>query len=313
MTHGTSGVKTVVRARALVNAAGPWVNDVIGRVTGINASRAVRLVKGSHIVVRKFWQGSHAYLIQNTDKRVIFINPYETDLALIGTTDIPYTGRPEDVEPDEDEVDYLIQAVNRYVTHPLTREDVVQTFSGVRPLYDDNAENPSAVTRDYMFEVDADEGRAPLLSIFGGKITTFRKLSEHALAKLKPFFPDMGSDWTATAALPGGDIVDADFDRFLTDLRRRFPFLPPSLAMHYGRLYGTRSHHLLSGARSLADLGRRFGPDFYEREVDHLMTHEWATHAADILDRRTKHGLHMNSDERAAFESWYSGVQAKAV
>ncbi|MGP1397304.1 MAG: glycerol-3-phosphate dehydrogenase [Inquilinaceae bacterium] len=313
MTHEPSGAKTVVRARALVNAAGPWVNDVIGRVTGINASRAVRLVKGSHIVVRKFWQGSHAYLIQNTDRRVIFINPYETDLALIGTTDIPYTGRPEDVAPDEDEIDYLIQAVNRYVARPLTRQDVVQTFSGVRPLYDDNSDNPSAVTRDYMFEVDADDGRAPLLSIFGGKITTFRKLSEHALAKLKPFFPDMGQDWTATAALPGGDIVDADFDRFLTDLRRRFPFLPLSLARHYGRLYGTRSHDLLSGARSLSDLGRPFGPDFYEREADYLMTHEWATTAADILDRRTKHGLHMSPDERTAFESWHSGVQAKAV
>ncbi len=180
-----------MRARALVNAAGPWVNDIVSRVAGQNSTRNVRLVKGSHIVVPKFWEGRQAYLIQNSDKRVIFVNPYENDLALIGTTDIPYEGRPEEVAAEASEIDYLIKVVNRYFKRQLTPQDVVYSFSGVRPLYDDNADNPSAVTRDYIFELDAPGGDAPLLSVFGGKITTFRKLAEHALEKIRPFFPTM--------------------------------------------------------------------------------------------------------------------------
>ncbi|PSJ55977.1 glycerol-3-phosphate dehydrogenase [Kumtagia ephedrae] len=310
--HGRTGVRQTWRARALVNAAGPWVNDVIGHVAGVNAARAVRLVKGSHIVVPKFWEGRQAYLVQNTDKRVIFINPYEGDLALIGTTDIPYSGRPEDVVAGEDEIAYLIKVVNRYFKRKLTRDDVIHSFSGVRPLYDDNADNPSAVTRDYIFELDARAGEAPLLSVFGGKITTFRKLSEHALEKLKPFFPAMRGNWTAAAHLPGGDLADADFDRFLGGLRTAYPWLPVSLAKHYARLYGTRTAALVGRAKSLADLGRRFGPDFYEREAAFLTETEWAETAEDILVRRTKHGLHLDDEERAAFEDWCAGRLAKA-
>ncbi len=312
MEHTQTGARSAIRARALVNAAGPWVNDVMGHVVGLNTARSVRLVKGSHIVVRKFWEGSHAYLIQNTDRRVIFVNPYEDDLALIGTTDIPYHGAPEDVAAEPDEIAYLIAAVNRYFQTQLSPGDVVDAFSGVRPLYDDNAENPSAVTRDYVFEIDAGERNAPLLSVFGGKITTFRKLSEHALAKLKPYLPHIGPDWTEKAVLPGGDIADADFDRFQAGIASRHPFLPASLAVHYARLYGTRADALLASARSLSDLGRQFGPDFFEREAVFLMDQEWAMTPADILDRRTKHGLHMSRDQRAAFESWFSGVTAKA-
>ena len=307
-----TGAKSTIRARALVNAAGPWVNEVMGHVVGLNAARSVRLVKGSHIIVRKFWEGGHAYLIQNADKRVIFVNPYEDDLALIGTTDIPYRGAPEDVAADADEIAYLIGAVNRYFRPQLAPEDVIDTFSGVRPLYDDNAENPSAVTRDYVFEVDAVDGSAPLLSVFGGKITTFRKLSEHALAKLRPFFPDMGPDWTAGAPLPGGDIADGDIDRFIADLESRHAAMPKSLLVHCARLYGTRTDALIGSARTPADLGRQFGPDFFEREAVFLMEEEWARTADDILERRTKHGLHMSADQRAAFEGWFSGVTAKA-
>jgi D-erythritol 1-phosphate dehydrogenase len=308
-----SGVKTEVTARALVNAAGPWVNDVVGRVAGLNSSHSVRLVKGSHIVVPKFWEGRHAYLVQNSDKRVIFINPYQNDLALIGTTDIPYEGRAEDVAANDAEIDYLIGAVNRYFKRQLQREDVVHSFAGVRPLYDDNADNPSAVTRDYEFELDAPDGGAPILSVFGGKITTFRKLSEHALDRLKPFFPAMKAEWTARSHLPGGDIANADFEQFLGDLRAQYPWLPASLAKHYGRLYGTRASALLQGAQGIGDLGRKFGPDLYEREANYLMQAEWAQTAEDILERRTKHGLHMSGAERMAFEDWMAKRKAKAA
>ncbi|MCZ8542882.1 glycerol-3-phosphate dehydrogenase [Mesorhizobium qingshengii] len=312
-THDVrTGVRTTVRARALVNAAGPWVNDIINRVAGQNSKRNVRLVKGSHIVVPKFWEGRQAYLVQNSDKRVIFINPYQNDLALIGTTDIPYDGRPEDVAADASEIDYLIKVVNRYFKRGLVRDDVVYSFSGVRPLYDDNADNPSAVTRDYIFELDAPSGAAPLLSVFGGKITTFRKLAEHALDRIAPFFPRMGKPWTAKAHLPGGDIANADFDRFLGDLGREYPWMPASLIDHYGRLYGTRTLLVVGNARSLAELGRRFGTDFFEREASYLFEQEWAMTSADILERRTKHGLHLSTEERSAFEDWCASRLARA-
>ncbi|QRM56314.1 glycerol-3-phosphate dehydrogenase [Sinorhizobium sp. BG8] len=305
LTNTVTGEKRGVTARCLVNTAGPWVNDVIGRVAGLNSTRSVRLVKGSHIIVPKFWEGRQAYLVQNPDKRVIFINPYQNDLALIGTTDIPYEGRPEDVGADANEIAYLIKSVNRYFKQQLAESDIIHSFSGVRPLYDDNAENPSAVTRDYIFEVDGGDGTAPLLSVFGGKITTFRKLSEHALEKLKPFFPRMGAAWTSKAHLPGGDIRDADFDQFLGDLRARYRWLPADLAKHYARLYGTRASELLAGAASVADLGRSFGPHFKEREARFLIETEWAVEPSDVLERRTKHGLHMNEAEKTAFGQWF--------
>lgn len=313
LRSGDTGTVETIRARALVNAAGPWVLDVIGAVAGLNTTRRVRLVKGSHIVVPKFWDGPHAYLIQNADRRVIFVNPYEDDKALIGTTDISYDGKPEAVATSDGEIDYLLKAVVRYFKHPPQRSDILHTFSGVRPLYDDNAENPSAVTRDYMFDIDARDGSAPLLSVFGGKITTFRKLSEHALGKMKPFFPEMGKAWTAGAHLPGGDIPDADFERYAADFAARHAFLPASTARHYARLYGTRSDDIVAGAKSIGDLGQRFGPDFFEREARFLMEHEWAGKADDILDRRTKHGLHMTAGERSAFAAWLSGIAAEAV
>jgi glycerol-3-phosphate dehydrogenase len=312
LKDAATGMVRTVRARALINAAGPWVNDIIGRVAGLNSSRNVRLVKGSHIVVPKFWEGRHAYLVQNHDKRVIFINPYEENLALVGTTDIPCAGRPEDVVADESEIDYLIGSVNRYFKRKLSRGDVVHSFSGVRPLYDDNADNPSAVTRDYIFELDGGDGRAPLLSVFGGKITTFRKLSEHALEKIAPYFPSMGKAWTAGATLPGGDLPDSDFERFMGQLRQAYPWMPGSLTKHYARLYGTRIHDLVGTARSVGDLGMRFGPNFHEQEARFLIETEWARTAEDLIVRRTKHGLHMSPAEKAALEEWCSTTLAKA-
>jgi glycerol-3-phosphate dehydrogenase len=295
------GLVHVVCARALVNAAGPWVEDVIQGVTGLNSSHRVRLVKGSHIVVPKFWAGPHAYLFQNDDRRVIFVNPYEGDLALIGTTDIPYEGRAEDVAIDGAETQYLLRALRRYVRTPLEGRDIVHSFSGVRPLYDDSAENPSAVTRDYVLEIDGTPETPPVLSIFGGKITTYRKLAEHALQRLVPWFPRLSPAWTAGARLPGGDFAD-DFEDFVVDLQREYPGLPGALIRHCARLYGTRARELLGPARTCSDLGRHFGGDLYEREARYLRETEWATHAADVLDRRTKHGLHLTSCQRAAFE-----------
>jgi glycerol-3-phosphate dehydrogenase len=305
------GQRREVRARCIVNAAGPWVEDVLAGIEGSASNRRVRLVKGSHIVTRKFWDGDQAYLLQNHDKRVIFVNPYEGDLALIGTTDIPVEGRPEDARIDDGEIDYLLAVLARYFTRPPTRADIVHAFSGVRPLYDDNAENPSAVTRDYIFDIDPKVAAAetpPILSIFGGKITTYRKLAEHALDKLSPFFPGMAKAWTARAPLPGGDIGTADFNAWLAALRRQFPWLPGDLACHYGRLYGTRAVSLLEDAKGLGDLGRHFGALFYEREARFLIRTEWARGVEDLLERRTKHGLHLSAAERTAFGRWLQGL-----
>jgi glycerol-3-phosphate dehydrogenase len=297
-----------VAARALVNAAGPWVEDVIGRVAGRNATRHVRLVKGSHIVVPKFWSGTQAYLLQSDDGRVIFVNPFEGDLCLIGTTDIPYSGVPEDVAIEESEIDYLLGVVNRYARAPIARASIVHAFSGVRPLFDDNAGNPSAVTRDYMFELDTEDGRAPLISAFGGKITTFRRLAEAAIERLGPFFPGLRGPWTRDAPLPGGDIADADFAAFAAGFARRHAFLPPPMARHYARLYGTRAHDLVGDARALNDLGRHFGGLAYERELRFVMDTEWAQTAEDVLERRTKHGLHLDAGQRSALAQWMAAA-----
>ena len=307
-----TGEARTFRARVLVNAAGPWVTDVLTRVAGANSERKVRLVKGSHIIVPKFWEGQNAYLVQNHDKRVIFINPYEGDKALIGTTDIAYEGRAEDATADEDEIEYLLAAVNRYFKERLARSDVIETFSGVRPLFDDGKGNPSAVTRDYVFDLD-ETGGAPLLNVFGGKITTFRELAERGIRKLKPFFPSMGGDWTKTAALPGGDMPGADYEAFRETLKVDYPWMPRELRRHYGRVHGARTARIVGGATSLNGLGRHFGGTLYEAEVRYLVDHEWARTAEDVLWRRTKHRLRMSQAERAAFADWFDATMMEAA
>ena len=301
------GRRRRIRANVIVNAAGPWVEQVVGRVMGVNGGRRVRLVKGSHLVTRKFWDGDHAYLLQNTDKRVIFVNPYEGDLALIGTTDIPLAGRPEDAAIEPAEIDYLLDVLRRYFRDPPHEADIIHGFSGVRPLYDDQVANPSAVTRDYVFDLEPERPRpdqAPLLSVLGGKITTYRKLAEHALERLAPFYSDIGPAWTSTAHLPGGDIPDAHFERWLAEFHDSRPWLSESLARHYGRLYGTRAEILLFGAREFVDLGRHFGAGLYQREAQFLLREEWAETAEDMLARRTKHGLHLTDAETAELARW---------
>jgi glycerol-3-phosphate dehydrogenase len=307
-----TGETRAFRARCLVNCAGPWVSDVINNVAGSNSSRNVRLVKGSHIIVPKWWAGANAYLVQNHDKRVIFINPYEGDKALIGTTDIAWEGRAEDVTIAEAEIDYLLAAVNRYFKEKLRRQDVLHSFSGVRPLFDDGKGNPSAVTRDYVFDLD-ETGGAPMLNVFGGKITTYRELAERGLHRLKHIFPNMGGDWTHGAPLPGGEIPNADYETFANGLREAYPWMPRALVQHYGRLYGARTKDVVASAASLAELGQHFGGNLYEAEARYLVAREWAQTAEDVLWRRTKHRLHLTEAEQAAFADWFAGSHLAAA
>jgi glycerol-3-phosphate dehydrogenase len=305
------GRRRTVHARALVNTAGPWVEKVLGQVAGVNSARRIRLVKGSHIVLKRWWQGDHGYVLQAPDKRLIFVNPYYDDLAIVGTTDIPYADAPEDVRIDDEEVDYLLGILNTYFTTDLTPADVEWSYSGVRPLFDDDeAKGASAVTRDYVFELAGGDGRAPILSAFGGKLTTYRKLSEAALRQLRPFFPQMGKGWTDTAPLPGGDMDGAEFAAWLQDFVQRHAWLPDPLARHYAHAYGTRADALLEGTASLDDLGEHFGGLFYAREADWLIAEEWAETAEDILFRRTKHGVFLNEAEQARVADWLDRARA---
>ena len=246
---------------------------------GVNSSRRVRLVKGSHLVIRKFWEGSQAYLLQNTDKRVIFVNPYEGDLALIGTTDIPVEGRPEDASIDAGETAYLLDVLARYFTRPARpgrhRPQLQRRPAALRRQCRESLGGHPRL-RVRRRAQGACAGTAPLLSVFGGKITTYRKLAEHALDKLAPFFPKLGPAWTAIGPMPGGDLPDADFDGWLRKFQSAHAWLPAPLAHHYGRLYGTRAVALLEGASDMADLGQHFGGLLYEREARFLVRHEWA-------------------------------------
>lgn len=298
------GARRTVRARALVNAGGPWVAEVLNRRAGQNTRSGVRLVKGSHIVVPRLHDGEQAYILQNDDRRIVFVIPYEQKFSLIGTTDVPYEDDPAEVAIDEQEIRYLCAVVNRHFRRQIGPEDVVWTYSGVRPLYDDGADDPSAVTRDYVLELDAGEGRAPLLSVFGGKITTYRKLAEHAMAKLMPCLGSDARIWTPDAPLPGGDIPNADFAGFLAGIAQRYPWLPGPLARRLARAYGTRIERLIGSARSLPELGFDFGDGIYEAEVRYLIEQEFARTAEDILWRRSKLGLHVAPETKERLARW---------
>jgi glycerol-3-phosphate dehydrogenase len=299
------GPRRTVRARALVNAAGPWVSRFLTSGLALPALRRVRLVKGSHIITRRLFEHDSPYILQNTDGRVVFAIPYEHEFTLIGTTDRDYDGDPAAMAAGDDEVDYLCGVVNRYFERPVGAGDVVRSYAGVRPLYDDQRGDASAVTRDYVFDLDRGAGReAPLLSVFGGKITTYRKLAEHALDQLKPVMGFHAGTWTGSAPLPGGDLPHADFDRFLEELKLRHPWLPEPLARRYARAYGTRTGRLLNGAAALAGLGEHLGDGLYEAELDYLVAREWAMTEADILWRRSKLALHIGAATAARLRAW---------
>lgn len=299
-----TGKTTTVRAKALVNAAGPWVARLLADTLKIPNSKSVRLVKGSHIIVPRVYEGPQAYIFQNPDKRIVFAIPYEQKFTLIGTTDIPWKQKPGKVEIAPDEVTYLCESVNRYLNVQVKESDVVWSYAGLRPLYDDASANASAVTRDYVLDLDTQDG-APLLSIFGGKITTYRKLAEHALEKLAPVLPAVGGQsWTAQEVLPGGDLGDGGFDQALARLRRTAPWLPEGLAWRLMRNYGSRTYEIIGEANSMQDMGEVLGGDLTSREVDYLISREWARTAEDVLWRRSKLGLHLNDAEKAKVEAY---------
>ena len=284
-----------IRARALVNAAGPWVSDFLNNRAGVRSDNNIRLIKGSHIVVNKLYDHDAAYILQNPDGRVVFVIPFEQHYSLIGTTDQEHQGDAADLQIDEEETDYLLTSVNRYFFRKVTKEQVVWSYAGVRPLYDDANGNASAITRDYVFDLQASRGGAPLLSVFGGKLTTYRKLAEHALEKLQPVMGFNAKPWTAKSPLPGGDMSDADFDSFFRRVEKKYPWLPQPLAYRYSRAYGTRIHRLLDNAKSQDDLGDHLGDHLYEVEVNYLLTEEWALTDDDILWRRSKLGLYITN------------------
>jgi glycerol-3-phosphate dehydrogenase len=303
-----------VRAKVIVNAGGPFVADVLNAKLGLNTKKNVRLVKGSHIVVPKLFDTKEAFILQNTDKRIVFAIPYQEKFTLIGTTDIPVEAVPDKkVTISDDEIQYLCNVVNHFFKKSVTPADVVWTYSGVRPLFDDGSSNASAVTRDYVFDMDAPQGQAPVLSIFGGKITTFRKLAEHALDELKTYFPTMKPAWTEDAKMPGGDMPDADFDRFFATVRQRWSFLPEQVAHRLARAYGTRIEELLGSAKALADLGEDFGAGLTAAEVDYLARREWARSAEDILWRRSKLGLHVPVDAAARIDAYLTKKNVASV
>ncbi|WP_428334097.1 glycerol-3-phosphate dehydrogenase [Novosphingobium sp.] len=308
-----TGQRTV-RARGIVNAAGPWVEDVIQRTadpaTAGNArTRGVRLIKGSHIVLPRLYEGDHAFMLQNPDRRIVFAIPYEGEFTLIGTTDEAWTAPPGPATISQGEIDYLLETVQRYFAVNIGPENIRWTYSGIRPLYDDHAASASAVTRDYVLDVDAQDGAAPLLSVFGGKITTFRKLAEHALEKLGPHFPMAGPAWTAGAVLPGGDLPGGDFDAYVAELANERPGLPRPLLRRLARAYGTRTEHVLAGARTIEDLGRDFGGGLTEAELTYLARNEWAVTAQDVLWRRSKMGLHVLPQTEAHVDAFYAALQ----
>lgn len=284
----------IVRARSLVNAGGPWVDEILSSRLRQNSSASIRLVRGSHIVVRKMFDHAKPYFFQLADGRIIFAIPYQTDFTLIGTTDQDHQGDPNDAVCTPEELDYLLNAINQFFERQISREDVVWTYSGVRPLYDDNSGAATAATRDYVLTLQDEDGAAPLLNIFGGKITTYRKLSEEALKKLLPFFAAMTDEWTENAPLPGGDFPVTGVDDLISDLRRKYPFLDQEWAQRLVRAYGTQASEIYHDAKSPADLGQDFGATLFQSEVDWLVDREWARTAEDVAWRRSKLGLLMS-------------------
>ena len=301
-----SGTDRQVSARIVVNAAGPWVDAVLGHAAPGQTHENLRLVKGSHLIFPKLFEGDHCYIFQNRDDRIVFAIPYECNFTLVGTTDAAFDGDPNEVKISDTEAHYICDAINEYLADPVSPSDAVYDYSGVRPLYDDKSTSNSTVTRDYVFELDAEGGTPPILSIFGGKITTYRKLAEHALAKLGKVTDIPGEGWTADAPLPGGNIDDLDFDGFVAEQAAKYSWFPRDGMRRLCRAYGTRIDSILGSKRDLDDLGVHFGSSVYEAELNYLVEHEFAGAGEDVLWRRSKLGLHLDDSERAAIEAWFA-------
>jgi glycerol-3-phosphate dehydrogenase len=306
-----TGARSTIRARVLVNAGGPWVEEVLSRGAGVSARAKVRLVQGSHIVVRKLYAHDRAYIFQNADGRIVFAIPYQNDFTLIGTTDRDFHGDPAQVKATREEIEYLCNSVSEYLAKRVTPEDVVWSYAGVRPLYDDGASEAKAATREYVLELDT-PGGMPLLSIYGGKITTYRRLAEEALERLSPYLRGTKAreGWTGKSPLPGGDLDVSALPALTAELLRNYPFLAKDHARRLARAYGTRAAKLLGSAKSMADLGISFGATLTETEVRYLMDSEWALTAEDVVWRRSKLGLRMSADEIAAVGDWIAAHPA---
>ncbi|SDN65947.1 glycerol-3-phosphate dehydrogenase [Pseudomonas jinjuensis] len=301
------GSRFTVRAKALVNAAGPWVARFIETGLEQKAPYGIRLIQGSHLIVPRLYEGEHAYILQNEDRRIVFVIPYLGRFTLVGTTDREYQGDPARVRISDEETDYLLSVVNRHFKHQLSRDSVLHSYSGVRPLCNDESDDPSAVTRDYTLALSGAAGEPPLLSVFGGKLTTYRKLAEAALELLKPCFPLMGRPWTATMPLPGGEQM-SDSQTLAEQLRERHAWIAPELARRWATTYGSRTWGLLEGVSGPADLGEHFGASLHAREVDYLCQQEWACEAEDILWRRTKLGLFLSSQEQEHLRAYLQSM-----
>ncbi|MEX0291777.1 glycerol-3-phosphate dehydrogenase [Pseudomonas putida] len=310
LQHADGSLQTI-RARALVNAAGPWVARFIKDDLKLDAPYGIRLIQGSHLIVPRLYEGDHAYILQNEDQRIVFCIPYLDRFTLIGTTDREYSGDPAKVAITGQETDYLLKVVNAHFNHQLSPSDILHTYSGVRPLCNDESDNPSAVTRDYTLALSTTQGEAPLLSVFGGKLTTYRKLAESAMAELKPFFTQMGKSWTASATLPGGEDMSTP-QALVDDLLARHQWLAPDIAKRWAVTYGSRTWQLLEGVSGPQDLGQAIGGGLFTREVDYLHQTEWAVSSQDILWRRTKLGLFTSESEQRALADYLAQGNARS-
>lgn len=293
--QSADGEQQDVYAKAVANAAGPWVASLFDDATQLKSPKSIRLVKGSHIIVPRIHDGAHAYILQNEDGRIVFVIPYEDNFSLIGTTDVEYIGDPSKVAIDQDETNYLIEITNNHFKTQISESDIVRTYSGVRPLLNDESDSAQAVTRDYTFEVQTEQDKYPLLSVFGGKITTYRKLSEAAVNKLCDYFPNATDAWTKNAALPGGQFESRT--ELAAQLQATYAWLPAALVKRYVRSYGTLCRQFLKNKTSLADLGQHFGANFYAAEVEYLINNEWAYSLDDVIWRRSKIGMYLSAQQ----------------
>ncbi|MCU1749602.1 glycerol-3-phosphate dehydrogenase [Pseudomonas sp. 6D_7.1_Bac1] len=297
-----------IRAKALVNAAGPWVAKFIRDDLKMESPYGIRLIQGSHLIVPKLYEGEHAHILQNEDQRIVFTIPYLNQFTLIGTTDREYTGDPAKVAITDGETDYLLNVVNAHFKKQVSRSDILHTYSGVRPLCNDESDNPSAVTRDYTLALSGSTEEAPLLSVFGGKLTTYRKLAESAMAQLAPYFKGILPSWTAQATLPGGE--DMTTPQALSALiRDKFDWVPTEISRRWASTYGSRTWRMLEGVQNLNDMGEHLGGGLYTREVDYLCSEEWATTAHDILWRRSKLGLFTTKAEQENVQLYLNKVE----
>lgn len=299
-----TGCERTITAKTLVNASGPWMDSTIATLEHTASREHVRMVKGSHIIVPRLFTHPRAYIFQNKDGRIIFAIPYEQDFTLIGTTDVDFHGDPATVAISQEEIDYLCAAASEYFTTPITPANVTSSYSGIRPLFDDGKSDAKAATRDYVLKLETAHGTAPLLSIYGGKITTYRKLAESVLDKLTPYIPEMSGPWTEGPPLPGGDFPATDFEGEVARLRNLKPFLSASHARRLTRTYGTRARIMTGDLMSKENMGRCFGSDLHQFEVSYLMANEWAQTAEDVLWRRTSLGLVFSPEETRELDNW---------